>query len=151
MTKSLTTTATALAPSSSVAEWHAHLDLQVRAGQMAKDTATTYRQGMRKLTEWASQQESWNRTLILEWVAALKAEGKFAILPALDIVRKGVKNMNCKNNDCQMELCELADDDEFYEIYASGKPRYSGYCADCYDDLRSSDLEDQLEKSMGCK
>ncbi len=59
--------------------------------------------------------------------------------------------MNCKNNDCQMELCEFADDDEFYEIYASGKPRYSGYCADCYDDLRSSDLEDQLEKSMGCK
>lgn len=92
MTKSLTTTATALAPSSSVAEWHAHLDLQVRAGQMAKDTATTYRQGMRKLTEWASQQESWNRTLILEWVAALKAEGKFAILPALDIVRKGASN-----------------------------------------------------------
>ena len=74
MTQSLTTTA--LAPSSPVAEWHAHLDLQVRAGQMAKDTATTYRQGMRKLTEWASQQESWNRTLILEWVAALKAEGK---------------------------------------------------------------------------
>lgn len=62
---------TALAPPSPVAEWHAHLDLQVRAGQMAKDTATTYRQGMRKLTEWASQQESWNRTLILEWVAAL--------------------------------------------------------------------------------
>jgi len=74
MTESLTTTA--LAPPSPVAEWHAHLDLQVRAGQMAKDTATTYRQGMRKLTEWASQQESWNRTLILEWVAALKAEGK---------------------------------------------------------------------------
>ena len=76
MTQSLTTTTTALAPSSPIAEWHAHLDLQVRAGQMAKDTATTYRQGMRKLTEWASQQESWNRTLILEWVAALKAEGK---------------------------------------------------------------------------
>jgi len=76
MTESLTTTPTTLAPSSPVAEWHAHLDLQVRAGQMAKDTATTYRQGMRKLTEWASQQESWNRTLILEWVAALKAEGK---------------------------------------------------------------------------
>lgn len=76
MTNSLTTTATALAPPSPVAEWHAHLDLQVRAGQMAKDTATTYRQGMRKLTEWASQQESWNRTLILEWVAAIKAEGK---------------------------------------------------------------------------
>jgi len=76
MTESLTKTTTAIAPSSPVAEWHAHLDLQVRAGQMAKDTATTYRQGMRKLTEWASQQESWNRTLILEWVAALKAEGK---------------------------------------------------------------------------
>ena len=76
MTESLTTTTTALAPPSPIAEWHAHLDLQVRAGQMAKDTATTYRQGMRKLTEWASQQESWNRTLILEWVAALKAEGK---------------------------------------------------------------------------
>lgn len=76
MTNSLTTTATALAPLSPIAEWHAHLDLQVRAGQMAKDTATTYRQGMRKLTEWASQQENWNRTLILEWVAALKAEGK---------------------------------------------------------------------------
>lgn len=76
MTNSLTTTNSALAPLSPVAEWHAHLDLQVRAGQMAKDTATTYRQGMRKLTEWASQQESWNRTLILEWVAALKAEGK---------------------------------------------------------------------------
>jgi len=55
MTESLTATTTALAPSSPVAEWHAHLDLQVRAGQMAKDTATTYRQGMRKLTEWASQ------------------------------------------------------------------------------------------------
>ena len=76
MTQSLTTTTTALAPPSPIAEWHAHLDLQVRAGQMAKDTATTYRQGMRKLTEWASQQEGWNRTLILEWVAALKAEGK---------------------------------------------------------------------------
>ena len=76
MTESLITAATALAPLSPIAEWHAHLDLQVRAGQMAKDTATTYRQGMRKLTEWASQQEGWNRTLILEWVAALKAEGK---------------------------------------------------------------------------
>ncbi len=76
MISSVTTTQNALAPPSPVAEWHAHLDLQVRAGQMAKDTATTYRHGMRKLTEWASQQESWNRTLILEWVAALKAEGK---------------------------------------------------------------------------
>ena len=76
MTNSLTATTTALAPPSPITEWHAHLDLQVRAGQMAKDTATTYRQGMRKLREWASQQESWNRTLILEWVAALKAEGK---------------------------------------------------------------------------
>lgn len=76
MANSLTTAQNALAPLSPVAEWHAHLDLQVRAGQMAKDTATTYRHGMRKLTEWASQQESWNRTLILEWVAALKAEGK---------------------------------------------------------------------------
>ncbi len=27
--------ADALAPSSPIAEWHAHLDLQVRAGQMA--------------------------------------------------------------------------------------------------------------------
>lgn len=35
MTESLTTTTTALAPPSPVAEWHAHLDLQVRAGQMA--------------------------------------------------------------------------------------------------------------------
>lgn len=76
MNQSLTTTESALAPLSPIAEWHAHLDLQVRAGQMARDTATTYRQGMRKLTEWASQQENWNRTLILEWVAALKAEGK---------------------------------------------------------------------------
>ncbi len=49
-----------LTKSSPVAEWHAHLDLQVRSGQMAKDTATTYRQGMRKLTEWASQQERMN-------------------------------------------------------------------------------------------
>jgi len=97
MNKSLTTTTTALAPPSPVAEWHAHLDLQVRAGQMAKDTATTYRQGMRKLTEWASQQESWDRTLILEWVAALKAEGKFAILPALDIAQKTKPK---ENNQC---------------------------------------------------
>ena len=35
MTNSLTTTTTALAPPSPVAEWHAYLDLQVRAGQMA--------------------------------------------------------------------------------------------------------------------
>ena len=35
MTESLTTTTTAIAPPSPVAEWHAHLDLQVRAGQMA--------------------------------------------------------------------------------------------------------------------
>ena len=35
MTNSLTTTTTAIAPPSPVAEWHAHLDLQVRAGQMA--------------------------------------------------------------------------------------------------------------------
>lgn len=76
MTEYLTTTQSALAPSSPITEWHAHLDLQVRAGQMAKDTATTYRQGMRKLTEWASQQETWDRRLILEWVATLKAEGK---------------------------------------------------------------------------
>lgn len=34
MTNSLTTT-NALTPPSPVAEWHAHLDLQVRAGQMA--------------------------------------------------------------------------------------------------------------------
>ena len=33
MTESLTATTTALAPSSPVAEWHAHLDLQVRAEQ----------------------------------------------------------------------------------------------------------------------
>lgn len=35
MTNLLTTTTTAIAPPSPVAEWHAHLDLQVRAGQMA--------------------------------------------------------------------------------------------------------------------
>lgn len=54
--------------------------------------------------------------------------------------------MNCKNKECSVELCEFADDDEFYEIRANGQPRYFGYCADCYDDLRSGDLEDQLER-----
>jgi len=34
MTESLTKTTTAIAPSSPVTEWHTHLDLQVRAGQM---------------------------------------------------------------------------------------------------------------------
>ena len=53
--------------------------------------------------------------------------------------------MKCINKACEMELTEFADDDEFYEVCANGKPRYFGYCADCYDDLRSSDLEAQLE------
>lgn len=53
--------------------------------------------------------------------------------------------MNCKNKECQVELCEFADDDEFYEVRANGKPRYFGYCADCYDDLRSGELESQME------
>lgn len=53
--------------------------------------------------------------------------------------------MNCKNKECQMELCEFADDDEFYEVCATGEPRYAGYCADCFDDLQGGDLEDQLE------
>lgn len=35
MTESLTTTQSIIAPPSPVAEWHTHLDLQVRAGQMA--------------------------------------------------------------------------------------------------------------------
>ena len=56
--------------------------------------------------------------------------------------------MNCKNSECQNELCEFADDDEFYEVRGDGQPRYSGYCADRYDDMRSGDLEDQAERML---
>lgn len=54
--------------------------------------------------------------------------------------------MNCKNCQCRIELCEFTDDDEFYEVCADGTPRYYGYCADCYDNLRSGDLEEQAER-----
>jgi hypothetical protein len=48
--------------------------------------------------------------------------------------------MNCKNKECQVELAG-ADDGELAEV-----GRYDGYCADCYSDVCSGDLEDQLER-----
>lgn len=54
--------------------------------------------------------------------------------------------MNCKNESCQVELIEFTDDGEFFEVRANCEPRYAGYCEECYSDLRSGDLETQLEE-----
>lgn len=48
--------------------------------------------------------------------------------------------MNCK--ECDIELVG-ADEGQLAEV-----GRYDGYCADCYDDLRSDDLECQLERML---
>ena len=66
----------------------------------------------------------------------LKTLGRGFNTRRLERGRKDNK-MNCKNEECQTELSEFADDSEFYEV-----------CADCYDNLRSGNLETQLERTL---
>ncbi len=58
-----------------VSDWHAALDLQVNAGELAETTATTYKRGMGQFLEWAEQRETLSDETIRQWKADLLAEG----------------------------------------------------------------------------
>lgn len=64
------------------AEWAGHLTREVRAGQMADDTAATYQRGLAKFRQWAEGRTrsgaAVDRRAVLEWVADLKEGGKSA-------------------------------------------------------------------------
>ena len=85
---------TFLAPYDRVAEWHLHLELEAKAGQMASDTTRTYKQGLRKLLEWKTPGDQpdikTQRAWILEWIAVLKAEGK--ALKTIDLWLTGIRS-----------------------------------------------------------
>lgn len=82
------------APYGHVVEWHAHLELEARAGQIADDTAKSYKQGLRKLLEWKRPDEQIGtkiqRDWILEWVAFLKTDSK--ALKTIDLWLTGVRS-----------------------------------------------------------
>lgn len=56
-------------------EWHAALDLQVKAGELAETTADTYRRGMARFIAWADRRKSIADETIREWKAAMLADG----------------------------------------------------------------------------
>lgn len=81
-------------PYDHVSEWHDYLDLEAKAGQFSEDTVRSYKQGLRKLLEWKSPAEQVGikaqRGWLLEWIAALKAEGK--ALKTIDLWLTGVRS-----------------------------------------------------------
>lgn len=66
--------------------WFSHLDREVSAGQMAADTAATYKRGFAKFQKWGQARQTSgaaiDRTAVLDWVADLRA-GKESAKPAL--------------------------------------------------------------------
>lgn len=56
--------------------WLTQLDRDVRAGQLARDTATTYQRGLAKFQTWGQERlalgEAVDRATVLEWVASLR-------------------------------------------------------------------------------
>jgi integrase/recombinase XerD len=59
-----------------VDDWHKGLDLQVKAGDLAATTATTYRAGVKRFLAWAVDQGSVTDDTIREWKGALLADGR---------------------------------------------------------------------------
>lgn len=63
-------------------DWRAHLELQVKAGQMADDTAATYKRGFAKFQQWGQTRKTSgvaiDRTAVLDWIADLRTSGKSA-------------------------------------------------------------------------
>ena len=59
-----------------VTDWHTALDLLVRAGDMAETTRLTYQRGMGKFLAWAETRQQISDDAILEWKAALMADGR---------------------------------------------------------------------------
>ena len=51
--------------------WHDALDLRIRTGELAKITATTYKKGMQKFTDWmqAERPASISPDTIRQWLA----------------------------------------------------------------------------------
>lgn len=64
------------------AEWFAHLEREVMAGQMAADTAATYKRGFAKFQTWGESRlaegAAIDRSAVLDWIADLRASGKSA-------------------------------------------------------------------------
>ena len=57
-----------------VGDWHASLDLQVSAGELAETSAATYKRGMAQFLEWAERRETMTDETIREWKATLLAD-----------------------------------------------------------------------------
>ncbi|MCL4487099.1 MAG: site-specific integrase [Chloroflexi bacterium] len=55
-----------------VGEWHAAIDLSVRAGEMAETTSTTYKLGLEKFLTWAERRSVVSESAIQEWIADLR-------------------------------------------------------------------------------
>lgn len=58
-----------------VSDWHAALDLQVKAGELSPTSAETYKRGMAKFIAWADGREAVSDDVIRQWKAAMLAEG----------------------------------------------------------------------------
>lgn len=54
-----------------VACWHSHLDAQASAGQLATNTARTYKRGLDRFLVWGRGRELSHR-LVLDWIAELR-------------------------------------------------------------------------------
>lgn len=75
--------ASALTPAEKLpSRWFAHLEREVSAGQMAADTAATYKRGFAKFQTWGQSRMAEGvaieRSAVLDWIADLRAEGKSA-------------------------------------------------------------------------
>lgn len=63
-------------PRSIVEDWHAALDLDVSAGQLAEASAEAYKRGLAKFREWGqAKPERAGELVIKEWLASLREAG----------------------------------------------------------------------------
>lgn len=52
-----------------VEDWHAALELQVRAGEISKASRDTYAQGVDRFVDWCGRRRSLSEEVVLEWKA----------------------------------------------------------------------------------
>ncbi len=59
-----------------LAEWHSHLSLLVRTGEIQEATARTYRIGVDRFMSWLASRTTIGTEVIREWIADLKGQNR---------------------------------------------------------------------------
>jgi site-specific recombinase XerD len=83
---------TSLTPAAALSDWHAHLDLLVRAGELSKASADTYRRGMAGFVTWCegANVQTVTQKAVYEWLATLRETYKTA--NAVNVRFSGVRS-----------------------------------------------------------